>query len=116
MNSAQELSRAVKIIEDQFPAEQKIRQGSTSDIGNTRIEEIVLSRPLDAERAYEILAKYNSITRDMNKALREKMAGHGFEVSFGDRGAYMVGRKGKTIKFTDQVRIYRKRQWHEGWD
>ena len=104
-----------EVIEEQnsmllgrFPKERKVIMADTSDIGDMRMREIVTSAPLTEKRAHEILEKYNSIARDMNVALKKKMAGHGYNIMFGDRGAQMVGRKGITVFVDDYVKVTKK--------
>ena len=100
----EELARKIelqnKILKDQ----------AGSMIGEKRIRSIVAARPLTRDEVGEVVEKYNSIARDMNRNLKEGMAAQGFKVGFDEYGAFIIGQKGKAIRVEDYVKVTRKRK------
>jgi len=77
-------------------------------IGDRDITAVISTVPKNDTEARELLRKFNSTASEMNRVLKEGMSGHGFQVSFDESGAFLIGRKGKTIKTDDYVKVTRK--------
>ena len=79
-------------------------------IGEKRIRDIVSARPLTRNEAGDIVRKYNSVARDLNRTLKEGMKAQGYDVGFDEYGAFLVGRKGLTLPQMSHTVVNRKRK------